>query len=127
VVVSTAEEYQKRDEAKVVSTGNEAPSAKFLVHERVKEKAESSATISLEVKTKSEETPKKDVVKLNEVHLNIRMSNGTNLQIKLVKSDALRSVKKFVDEQQDTQANSYNLAVPYPRKLFNEEGLCHLP
>jgi UBX domain-containing protein 1/4 len=93
----------------------------------MKEKAESSATTSSEMKVKSEGTPKKDVVKLNEVHLNIRMPNGTSLQIKLVKSDALRSVKNFVDEQQDNQAKSYNLAVPYPRKLFNEEGLCHLP
>lgn len=99
---------------------------KELAHETLQEKAESSATTSSEMKAKSDEIPKKDMVKLNEVHINIRMPNGTSLQIKLVKSDTLRSVKNFVDEQQVTQANSYNLAVPYPRKLFNEEGLCHL-
>ncbi|XP_078150348.1 ubiquitin-like superfamily protein isoform X1 [Carex rostrata] len=120
--VPSEEECQKRDEVKVVSISKEAPS-EALKHGAMKEKVESSATTSSEVKTKSAEITKKDAVKLDEVHLNIRMPNGTSLQIKLVKSDALRSVKKFVDEQQDIQANSYNLAVPYPRKLFSEEDM----
>ncbi|KAJ4751531.1 hypothetical protein LUZ62_085936 [Rhynchospora pubera] len=120
--VAAEEECQQRDNAKSVSTSEEAPSVKALVHEAMKGKAESSATSSTEKKTQSDGITK-DVVKSVEVHLNIRMPNGTSLQIKLVKSDALRSVKHFIDEQQDIQANSYNLAVPYPRKLFNEEDM----
>ncbi|KAJ3703688.1 hypothetical protein LUZ61_007393 [Rhynchospora tenuis] len=120
--VAAEEECQQKDNAKSVSTSKEAPSVKALVHEAMKEKAESSATSSTEKKEKSDEITK-DVVKSGEVHLNIRMPNGTSLQIKLVKSDTLRSVKHFLDEQQDIRANSYNLAVPYPRKLFNEEDM----
>ncbi|RRT76317.1 hypothetical protein B296_00017710, partial [Ensete ventricosum] len=62
-----------------------------------------------------------DAVKSNNVHLNIRIPNGTSLQTKLTLADTLRSVKIFVDENLDIVVGSYDLAVPYPRKLFNDE------
>ncbi|CAL9764562.1 unnamed protein product [Musa acuminata subsp. burmannicoides] len=64
-----------------------------------------------------------DAVKSKDVHLNIRIPNGTSLQTKLTLADTLRSVKIFVDENLDTMVGSYDLAVPYPRKLFNHEDM----
>lgn len=61
-------------------------------------------------------------VKSNDVHLSIRMPNGISLQTKLTVEDTLSSVKIFVDERIDHSIGSYDLAVPYPRKLFNGEG-----
>ncbi|XP_008804181.2 plant UBX domain-containing protein 11 [Phoenix dactylifera] len=62
-------------------------------------------------------------VKSNDVHLSIRMPNGTSLQTKLTLADTLRSVKSFVDENRVNEIGSYDLAVPYPRKLFNEQDM----
>ncbi|WOL14337.1 plant UBX domain-containing protein 11 [Canna indica] len=64
-----------------------------------------------------------NVVKSNDIHLNIRMPNGTGLQTKLTLADTLRSIKIFVDENLDTVVGSYDLAVPYPRKLFGDEDM----
>lgn len=61
-------------------------------------------------------------VKSNDIHLNIRMPTGNNLQTKLTINDTLNSVKIFVDENLDNVLSSYDLAVPYPRRLFNDEG-----
>ncbi|RWW06453.1 hypothetical protein BHE74_00012449 [Ensete ventricosum] len=90
-------------------------------------------SVPSEITTEAEEetTPAKkvdgssgfsDAVKSNNVHLNIRIPNGTSLQTKLTLADTLRSVKIFVDENLDIVVGSYDLAVPYPRKLFNDEG-----
>lgn len=61
-------------------------------------------------------------VKSNDIHLNIRMPTGNNLQMKLTINDTLNFVKIFVDKNLDGILSSYDLAVPYPRRLFNDEG-----
>ncbi|XP_073013411.1 plant UBX domain-containing protein 11 [Typha latifolia] len=66
-------------------------------------------------------TTHSSIAKLNEVHLNIRMPNGTSLQMKLLKSDKLRSVKIFADE--NGNSGTYDLAVPYPRKVFVDQDM----
>ncbi|EHA8590564.1 plant UBX domain-containing protein 11 [Cocos nucifera] len=68
-------------------------------------------------------TDRSSAVKSNDVHLSIRMPNGTSLQTKLTLGDTLRSVKSFVDENRVDEVGSYDLAVPYPRKLFNEQDM----
>ncbi|XP_042420235.1 plant UBX domain-containing protein 11-like [Zingiber officinale] len=62
-------------------------------------------------------------VKSNDIHLNIRMPTGNNLQTKLTINDTLNSVKIFVDENLDNVLSLYDLAVPYPRRLFNNEDM----
>ncbi|OVA11076.1 UBX [Macleaya cordata] len=61
--------------------------------------------------------------KSNDVHLNIRLPDGASLQKKFSVTDALRLVKDYVDENQRSGIGSYDLAVPYPRKVFNEQDL----
>lgn len=59
---------------------------------------------------------------LSDVHLNIRLPNGVSLREKFTLTSALRVVKDYVDRNQ-TGLSSYNLAVPYPRKVFTDEGM----
>lgn len=58
-----------------------------------------------------------------DVHLNIRLLNGVNLQEKFPKTSTLRMVKDYVDNSQESTFGSYDLAVPYPRKVFTEQGM----
>ncbi|XP_056161436.1 plant UBX domain-containing protein 11 isoform X2 [Syzygium oleosum] len=58
-----------------------------------------------------------------DVHLNIRLPNGVSLQHKFSVTSTLRVVKEYVDENQDGNINSYNLAIPYPRKVFTDQDL----
>lgn len=89
----------------------------------------SSKIISNESEVKAEAkkvdglTDCSSAIKSNDVHLSIRMPNGTSLQMKLTFADTLRLVKNFVDENQVNEVGSYDLAVPYPRKLFNEQDM----
>ncbi|XP_073099210.1 plant UBX domain-containing protein 11 [Elaeis guineensis] len=76
-----------------------------------------------EAKMVDEMTDCSSAVKSNDVHLSIRMPNGTSLQTKLTLADTLRSVKSFVDENRVDEVGPYDLAVPYPRKLFNEQDM----
>ena len=61
--------------------------------------------------------------KLNDVYLNIRMPNGGNLQDKFSLTSTLRMVKEYVDEHQDGIIGSYDLAIPYPRKVYSDQGM----
>ncbi|KAK1295101.1 hypothetical protein QJS10_CPA16g00154 [Acorus calamus] len=61
--------------------------------------------------------------KSNDVNLNIRLPDGSSLQGKFSVTDTLRSVKTFVDKNHKIGLGSYDLAVPYPRKLFDEQDL----
>ena len=61
------------------------------------------------------------IKKLTEVHLNIRIPNGVNLQEKFSLTSTMRMVKDYVDKHQ-TSVGSYDLAIPYPRKVFNDQG-----
>ncbi|XP_015887028.2 plant UBX domain-containing protein 11 [Ziziphus jujuba] len=64
------------------------------------------------------------VKKLNDVHLNIRIPNGANLQEKFSVTSTLRRVKDYVDQHQTSVVGSYDLAIPYPRKVFDDQDLC---
>lgn len=59
---------------------------------------------------------------LSDVHLNIRLPNGVSLREKFTLTSALRVVKDYVDRNQ-TGLSSYDLAIPYPRKIFTDEGM----
>ncbi|XP_006478858.2 plant UBX domain-containing protein 11 isoform X2 [Citrus sinensis] len=59
---------------------------------------------------------------LSDVHLNIRLPNGVSLREKFTLTSALRVVKDYVDRNQ-TGLSSYDLAIPYPRKIFTNEDL----
>lgn len=70
----------------------------------------------------SELTDCSNAMKSNDIYLNIRLPNGTSLQGKFTIMDTLRSVKDYVNKNQITGIGSYDLAVPYPRKVFGEQG-----
>lgn len=59
----------------------------------------------------------------SDVHLNIRLPDGTSLQEKFSLTSILREVKNYVDEKQEISLRSYDLAIPYPRKVFGNEEL----
>lgn len=61
--------------------------------------------------------------KSNDVHLNIRLPDFTSLQEKFTLTSTLRVVKDYVDEKQESSIGSYDLAIPYPRKVFSNEGM----
>ncbi|XP_031274162.1 plant UBX domain-containing protein 11 [Pistacia vera] len=66
-----------------------------------------------------------DCGKVNEssdVHLNIRLHNGVSLREKFDLTSSLRVVKDYVDNQASS-LGPYDLAVPYPRKVFSDEDL----
>lgn len=61
--------------------------------------------------------------KSSDVHLNIRLPDGVSLQDKFPVTSTLRIVKDYVDENQAYNNSPYDLAVPYPRKVFNDQGM----
>ena len=64
--------------------------------------------------------------KSTDVHLNIRLPNGNSLQEKFPVTSTLSMVKDFVDQNQASGIGSYDLAVPYPRKVFKGQGIVKL-
>ncbi|KAH7670946.1 Thioredoxin-like protein [Dioscorea alata] len=64
-----------------------------------------------------------NAIKSNEIHLNIRLPDGSTLQTKFSISDTLSLVKNYVDENQSGTMGPYALAVPYPRKVFGEQDM----
>lgn len=64
-----------------------------------------------------------NVIKSDDIHLNIRLPNGASLQRKFTRTNTLRSVKDYVDKNQTSEIVSYDLAVPYPRRVFNEQDM----
>lgn len=58
----------------------------------------------------------------SDVHLNIRLPDGVSLQQKFSVTSTLQMVKDYVDRNQDG-LGSYDLAIPYPRKVFGDEGM----
>nr|GLL41526.1 plant UBX domain-containing protein 11 isoform X1 [Ipomoea trifida] len=58
-----------------------------------------------------------------DVHLNIKLPDGSSLQVKLSVTDTLRAVKDHIDRNQSIGFSSYDLAVPYPRKVFSDQDL----
>lgn len=58
-----------------------------------------------------------------DVYLNIRLPDGSSIQVKFLSMDTLRMVKNYVDKNQTSSIGHYDLAVPYPRKVFGDEDL----
>ncbi|KAJ9555447.1 hypothetical protein OSB04_010061 [Centaurea solstitialis] len=58
-----------------------------------------------------------------DIHLNIRLPGGSSLQEKFEPTSTLRMVKDYVDEKQEASIGSYDLAIPYPRKVFGDQDL----
>ncbi|KAK3204541.1 hypothetical protein Dsin_018587 [Dipteronia sinensis] len=63
------------------------------------------------------------VSETSDVHLNIRLPNGVSLQEKFSVASTLRMVKDHVDRNQASGMGSYDLAIPYPRKVFSDQDL----
>ncbi|KAM3702584.1 hypothetical protein ACB098_04G035800 [Castanea mollissima] len=61
--------------------------------------------------------------KPSDVHLNIRLPSGVNLQEKFSVASTLKMVKEYVDENQQSGLGTYDLAIPYPRKVFSGQDL----
>ncbi|CAK9171276.1 unnamed protein product [Ilex paraguariensis] len=61
--------------------------------------------------------------KSNEVHINIRLPDGGSLKERFSVMSTLRMVKDFVDENLESSIGSYDLAIPYPRKVFGDQGM----
>lgn len=74
---------------------------------------------SLDDRAKESETESKPT----DVHLNIRLLDGATLQNKFLLTSTLRMVKHYVDENQTIVRGSYDLAIPYPRKVFKDQDL----
>ncbi|CAA7050445.1 unnamed protein product [Microthlaspi erraticum] len=61
--------------------------------------------------------------KSSDVHLNIRLPDGGSLQEKFSVTSILRMVKDFVNSNQTIGLGAYDLAVPYPRKVYSDQDL----
>lgn len=61
--------------------------------------------------------------KSSDVYLNIRLPNGSSLREKFSVISTLGMVKDHVDINQDSGSGPYDLAIPYPRKVFNDQGM----
>lgn len=60
--------------------------------------------------------------KSSDVHLNIRLPDGGSLQEKFSVTSILRMVKDYVNSNQTIVLGAYDLAVPYPRKVYSDQG-----
>ncbi|KAJ9178407.1 hypothetical protein P3X46_010292 [Hevea brasiliensis] len=65
----------------------------------------------------------KSVNALSEVHLNIRLPSGVSLQDKFSVTSTLGMIKDYVDRNQASGIGPYDLAIPYPRKVFSNQDL----
>lgn len=120
--------------------GNKSSSAEYIfpapevVNQHSKVNVEASGVIRnegskpvVDKKAETVETVKTDILefsrsKSNDVHLNIRLPNGSSLQRKFSVMSSLRMVKDYVDENQESSVGPYDLAIPYPRKVFTNQG-----
>ncbi|XP_061991401.1 plant UBX domain-containing protein 11 isoform X1 [Rosa rugosa] len=82
------------------------------------------------VKGEAEDLKKVDAVenarrvnRSSDAYLNIRLPDGTSLQEMFSLTSTLRIVKGYIDENQGSGIGSYDLAIPYPRKVFTEQDL----
>lgn len=57
------------------------------------------------------------------IYLQIRLLNGSSLQAKFQATDTLRRVKDYVNENRTDGNKTFSLAIPYPRKVFDEEDM----
>ncbi|ESQ38939.1 hypothetical protein EUTSA_v10001393mg [Eutrema salsugineum] len=61
--------------------------------------------------------------KSSDVHLNIRLPDGSSLQEKFSVTSILRMVKDYVNSNQTIGLGAYDLAIPYPRKVYSDQDL----
>ncbi|KAL6571280.1 hypothetical protein OROHE_002923 [Orobanche hederae] len=62
-------------------------------------------------------------IESNDVFLNIRLPSGSTLQVKFSVMDTLKMVKDYINENQTSSLGSYSIAIPYPRRVFNDLDL----
>lgn len=62
-------------------------------------------------------------VKSNDVFLNIRLPDGSSLQSKFLVMGTLKMVKDYINENKTSSFGSFSIAIPYPRKVFNDQGM----
>ncbi|XP_018485181.1 plant UBX domain-containing protein 11 [Raphanus sativus] len=95
--------------------------------ETVVNKAERDINLAKSVDEKEIVTPndegedEKSWRQSSDVHLNIRLPHGANLQEKFSVTSTLRMVKDYVDSKQTPGLGAYDLAVPYPRKVYSDQ------
>ncbi|KAK8677062.1 hypothetical protein V6N13_142618 [Hibiscus sabdariffa] len=58
-----------------------------------------------------------------DVHLNIRLPDSSSLQERFPVTYTLSMIKDYVDRNQSSGMSSYDLAIPYPRKIFGDQDL----
>lgn len=88
--------------------------AKAEVRRATKKKSSSSSEPPLEKPVK---------IRTGPFLLQIRLENGETVQGTFESSQYLRDVKEFVDVQRTDRRSSYNLAIPFPRKVFSDGGI----
>ncbi|KAK4433797.1 Plant UBX domain-containing protein 11 [Sesamum alatum] len=70
-----------------------------------------------------DDTPDSSAIKSNDIFLNIRLPDGSSLQVKFSVDDTLKMVKDYIYGNQSGSFGSFTLAIPYPRKVFNDQDL----
>ncbi|XP_057960060.1 plant UBX domain-containing protein 11 isoform X3 [Malania oleifera] len=93
----------------IVDQGNK------VVHDKQIEPEEDKKADALDIYTSAG--------KLYDVHLNIRLPDGVSLQEKFSVTSTLSMVKDYVDRHQSSAIGPYNLAIPYPWKVFSHQDL----
>ncbi|KAL3642097.1 hypothetical protein CASFOL_012912 [Castilleja foliolosa] len=83
------------------------------------------ALVNAEDATKVETADASDfsAIKSSDVFLNIRLPDGSGLRVTFSVMDTLRTVKEYINENQKSSLGSFCLAIPYPRKVFNDQDL----
>ncbi|KAG8375942.1 hypothetical protein BUALT_Bualt09G0011400 [Buddleja alternifolia] len=85
------------------------------------EKADASDFFAFKSNDASDSSASKS--KSNDVSLNIRLPDGISLQVKFSVMDTLKMVKDYIIENQKGGLGSFSIAIPYPRKVFNDQDL----
>ncbi|KAL2242432.1 UNVERIFIED_CONTAM: Plant UBX domain-containing protein 11, partial [Sesamum indicum] len=68
-----------------------------------------------------DDTPASSAIKSNDIFLNIRLPDGSSLQVKFSVNDTLKMVKDYIYGIQSSSFGSFTLAIPYPRKVFSDQ------
>lgn len=75
------------------------------------------------IQVEKAEASSSSAVKSNDVFLNIRLPDGSSLQAKFFVMDTLKMVKAYINENKPSSFGSFSIAIPYPRKVFNDLGM----
>ncbi|KAK6145778.1 hypothetical protein DH2020_019647 [Rehmannia glutinosa] len=130
---TSTETFDSQNDPKVVHpvpqknlnlSDNHLGSSNEISREIVNEVSE-VALVNTENVTEVEKADASDssAVKSNDVFLNIRLPDGSSLQVKFSVMDTLKMVKDYINENQTSSLGSFSIAIPYPRKVFNDQDL----